>query len=139
MTAHAVEALATCRVERYHYLSKVSMAEQCIVVATQFIASLVLCPPTSHSPLTYLVANVELLYRIALLYDLANEFMPANEVGRALEVASVKVQVAAAERCGGHFEDRIRGFLDDRNGPVFNRDLMNVTPPALSPNCPGKK
>jgi hypothetical protein len=47
----------------------------------------------------------------------------ADEFGRAFEVAAVEVQVAAAEGCGGDFEDCVRGFLDVGVGSVFDSDL----------------
>ena len=49
--------------------------------------------------LAYLVTNVELLHIVALLHDLAYELMAADEVGRALQVSTVEMQVAAAEGC----------------------------------------
>lgn len=73
--------------------------------------------------LAYLVSDIELLYIVSLLDDLADKLMAADEVGRTFEVSSVKVQVAAAEGRGGDFQDRIRWLLDVRVGTVFHCDL----------------
>ena len=50
--------------------------------------------------------------------------MTADEIGRALEMSSVEVQVAAAEGCGGDLEDCIGGLLDLRVRAVFYGDLI---------------
>lgn len=59
----------------------------------------------------------------AFLDDLADEFVAADEVGRAFEVAAVEVEVAAAEGRGGDFEDCVGFFLDGGGGAVFYHDL----------------
>ena len=78
---------------------------------------------SSGVPFEYLVSNVELLYIVSLLHDLADELMAADEVGWALQVSTVKMQVAAAEGCGRDFEDCIGGFLDVGVRAVFDGDL----------------
>jgi hypothetical protein len=49
--------------------------------------------------------------------------MAADEVGRALEMSSVEVQVAAAESCRRDFEDCVGGLLEVWVGAVFDGDL----------------
>jgi hypothetical protein len=49
--------------------------------------------------------------------------MSTDEVGRAFEMSSVEVQVAAAEGCGGDFEDCVGGLLDLWVRAVFDGDL----------------
>jgi hypothetical protein len=51
-----------------------------------------------------------------------------DEVGWALEMSSVEVQVAAAKGCGGDFEDRVGGLLNLWVRAVFYSDLL----PAVS-------
>ena len=50
-------------------------------------------------------------YIVTLLHNLPNKLVPADEVGGALEVAAVEVEVAAAEGGGGDAEDGVGGFL----------------------------
>jgi hypothetical protein len=50
--------------------------------------------------------------------------VPADEVGRALEVAAVEVQVAAAEGGAGDAEDGVGGLLDFGGWAVFYYDLQ---------------
>jgi len=50
--------------------------------------------------------------------------MSTDEVRRAFQVASVEVQVAAAEGCGGNFEDSVCGLLDLGIRAVFYGDLV---------------
>lgn len=80
-------------------------------------------PSLSSVELAYLVSNIELLHVVSLLHDLADELMAADEIGRALQVSTVEMQVAAAEGCGRDFEDCIRGLLDVWVGAVFDGDL----------------
>jgi hypothetical protein len=80
-------------------------------------------PSLSLVELAYLISNVELLHVVSLLHDLANKFMAADEVGRALQVSAVEMQVATAEGCGRDFEDCIGGLLDVGVGAVFDGDL----------------
>ena len=70
------------------------------------------------------VADLEALDRVAFLDDLADELVAADEVGGALEVAAVEVEVAAAEGGGGHAEDGVGRFLDFGGGAVFDFDLV---------------
>jgi hypothetical protein len=80
-------------------------------------------PSLSPVELAYLVSNVELLDIVSLLHDFADELMAADEVGRALQVSAVEMQIATAERCRRDFEDRIGGLLDVWIGAVFDGDL----------------
>ena len=83
-----------------------------------------------------LITNIEILDIISFLDDLANELVPADEVGRAFEVAAVEVQVGAAEGGGGDFEDGVGGFLDLGDGAVFYFDLYKLSVPT---RCRGGK
>ena len=49
-------------------------------------------------------------------------------------MSSVEVQVAAAERCGGNFEDGVGGFLDLGIRAVFYGDLVTVVSSLQTPN-----
>lgn len=49
--------------------------------------------------------------------------MSAYETRRAFQVATVVVQVAAAQRGGCDFEDGIGGLLESWVGAVFDGDL----------------
>ena len=60
--------------------------------------------------------------------------MTADEIGRALEMSSVEVQVAAAEGCGGDLEDGISGLLDLWVRAVFYGDLVLTVSTLLSWN-----
>lgn len=73
--------------------------------------------------LAYLVSDIELLYIVSLLDNLADKLMAADEIGRTFEVSSVEVQIAAAEGCRGDFQDRVRWLLDVRVGAIFYCDL----------------
>jgi len=73
---------------------------------------------------TDFVSNLKLLHLLPLLHNLAHKLMPADEVGGALEVAAVEVQVGAAEGGGGDFEDGVGGVLEFGVGPVFDGDLV---------------
>lgn len=70
-----------------------------------------------------LVAEREILHGGAEGDDFADEFVAADEVRRAFEVAPVEVQVAAAERRASYFEDGVGGVLKGGDGPVFDDDL----------------
>ena len=50
--------------------------------------------------------------------------MAADEVGRAFEMSSVEMQVAAAEGCGGDLEDCVGRLLDLGVRAVFYCDLF---------------
>lgn len=80
-------------------------------------------PSLSPLELAYLVTNVELLDIVSLLHNLADKLVAADKVGRALQVSTVEMQVAAAEGCRRDFEDRIGGLLDVWVGAVFDGDL----------------
>ena len=70
-----------------------------------------------------LVADFEVLDIVSLFDDLADELVAADEVGRAFEVAAIEVEVGAAEGSAGDFENGVGGFLDLRDGPIFDDDL----------------
>ena len=59
-------------------------------------SSLLRRPSLSPLELAYLVSDIELLYIVSLLDDLAHKLMTTDEVWWALEVATVEMQVAAA-------------------------------------------
>jgi hypothetical protein len=61
-----------------------------------------------------------------LFDDLADEFVAADEVGRAFQVAAVEVQVAAAEGGAGDFEDGVGGVLELGYWAVFDDDLCET-------------
>jgi hypothetical protein len=92
------------------------------------------------------IPNVELLDLVALLHDLADELVAADEavphaqpefpsgiravsgsgsyvLGRAFQVSAVEVEVAAAEGGRGDLEHGIGGLLELRVGSVFHGDL----------------
>ena len=73
--------------------------------------------------LAYLVSDVELLYIISFFHDLADKLMTTDEVRRTLQVASVEMQIAAAQSCGRYFEDCISWLLEVRVGAVLDGDL----------------
>ncbi len=75
---------------------------------------------------THLIPNLETLDPLPLLHDLAHKLMPADEIRWALEMASVEVQVAAAEGGAADFQDGIGGFLELGVGSVFYCDLIGV-------------
>jgi hypothetical protein len=79
------------------------------------------------------VTDVEFLDRVSLFDDLADELVPADEIRWALEVAAVEVQVTAAERGAGDFEDGVGGLLDLGIWAVFYRDLGQF---SVSVPCP---
>lgn len=58
-----------------------------------------------------LVADIEVCDSVALFNNFANEFMAADEVGRAFQMTTVEVKVAAAECGAGDFEDGVCRFL----------------------------
>ena len=60
------------------------------------IACRQLCRALACVPVPHLITNVELLHSITLLHDLADKLVPADEVGRAFQVAAIEVQVTAA-------------------------------------------
>jgi hypothetical protein len=49
-------------------------------------------------------------------------------------MSSVEVQVAAAEGCGGDFQDSVGGLLDLWVRAIFYGDLMLIVSTMLSPN-----
>ena len=69
------------------------------------------------------VTFVEFLDTVALLDDLADELVAADEVGWAFEVAAVEVQVAAAEGGAGDFQDGVGGVFELGYWAVFDDDL----------------
>ena len=50
--------------------------------------------------------------------------MPADEVGRAFQVAAVEMQVAAAEGGAGDFEDHVGGVLEFGHRSILHLDLF---------------
>jgi hypothetical protein len=80
-------------------------------------------PSRTSLELAYLISNIKLANTVSLLHDLSHELMAADEVRWAFEVSAVEVQVAAAESCGGDFEDCVGGLLDVGVGAVFDGDL----------------
>ena len=73
-----------------------------------------------------LVADLELLDAVALLDNLTDELVAADEVGRAFEVAAVEVEVAATEGGASDFEDGVGGILKLGVGAVFYNDLEQL-------------
>jgi hypothetical protein len=78
------------------------------------------------SSVAHLVSNIELRHLISLLDDLSNKFVATDEVGWAFEMSSVEVQVAAAEGCGGDFQDSVGGLLNLWVWTVFYGDLILI-------------
>jgi hypothetical protein len=58
-----------------------------------------------------LVADTEVADFVALLENLADKLVSADEVWRAFEMTSVEVQIAAAECGAGDFQDSISWLL----------------------------
>ena len=80
---------------------------------------------------THLIPNLETLDPLPLLHDLAHKLMPADEIRWALEMASVEVQVAAAEGGAADFQDGVGGLLELGVGAVFYGDLIGVVVSGL--------
>jgi hypothetical protein len=110
LSADTVEAFTACCVERHDDLA----CTVSVLVHREHRFLNITFPPVESSSslrrpslssleLAYLVSNVELLHIVSLLHDLADELVAADEVGRALQVSAVEMQVAAAEGCGRDF------------------------------------
>lgn len=70
-----------------------------------------------------MIADFEVRYRVALFDDRADELVPADETWFALQVATVVVQVAAAEGGAGDLENGVGGVLEGWIGAVLDGDL----------------
>ncbi|KAI6915321.1 hypothetical protein KC334_g46 [Hortaea werneckii] len=79
---------------------------------------------TTHSSHSGTTGRGHTRHRIPLLHHLTDEFVPADEVRRTLDVAAVEVQVAAAQRGGGDFEDGVGGVLEFGDRTVFHGDFV---------------
>jgi hypothetical protein len=77
---------------------------------------------------------VEFFDRVSLLDDFTNKFMATDEIRGALEMATVEVQVTAAERGAGDFQDGISGLLDLGVGAIFYRNLRRISVESVVPS-----
>lgn len=107
LPAHAVEALAAGCVERHYDLSFSDQHRSHLFPPTLTLLLLLLLYNHSLMIKTYLIPNLKPAHPLPLLHNLAHKLMPADEIWRALEVAAVEVQVAAAQGCRGDFEDGV--------------------------------
>jgi hypothetical protein len=73
---------------------------------------------------THLVAECEPLYRAALLNDLTNEFVAADETRRHVQVTAIEMQVAATKRRSRDLQNTVRLGLKFGIRLVFDGDFM---------------
>jgi hypothetical protein len=80
---------------------------------------------------THLLPQPKLLHLVALLDNLADKLMPADESRRSLQLAAIEVQIAAAQRGRRDFQHAVCVVLQARVRLVFDCHLVR----ALVDDC----